>query len=72
MEESVIGVWIAHGEGKFTFKEGVLDKMAAQKCVALRYVDDDGTPTEKYPMNPNGSKGKSYCRSTPSISKNKY
>ncbi|XP_074095633.1 phosphoribosylformylglycinamidine synthase [Cotesia typhae] len=57
MDKSVMGVWIAHGEGKFTFKEGVLEKMAVQECVALRYVDDSGTPTEKYPMNPNGSEG---------------
>lgn len=24
-------------------------------CVALRYVDDEGKATQRYPMNPNGS-----------------
>ncbi|HTN94778.1 MAG TPA: phosphoribosylformylglycinamidine synthase [Gallionella sp.] len=28
---------------------------AAQKLVALRYVDNRGNPTETYPLNPNGS-----------------
>ncbi|CAD6242977.1 GSCOCG00009622001-RA-CDS [Cotesia congregata] len=45
------------GSAKGWAAKKILDKMAAQKCVALKYVDDDGTPTEKYPMNPNGSKG---------------
>ncbi|CAH0560242.1 unnamed protein product [Brassicogethes aeneus] len=56
MEESVLGVWVAHGEGRFTFKdEEVYRKLVDGGCVGLRYVDDDGSPTEVYPMNPNGS-----------------
>ena len=30
---------------------------AKEGLVALRYVDDDGVPTDKYPFNPNGSPG---------------
>ena len=44
--------------GKFKFGEpGVYDKLAADSCVSLYYTDDEGKPTEKYPMNPNGSPG---------------
>ncbi|XP_073823096.1 phosphoribosylformylglycinamidine synthase [Musca autumnalis] len=53
---SVLGCWVAHGEGRFSFRDTkVLDNLKQQKCVALHYVDDDGKPTEVYPMNPNGS-----------------
>jgi len=56
MEGSVFGVWVAHGEGKFTFRnQDVLDKLKKQNCLAIKYTDDHGIPTEKYPMNPNGS-----------------
>uniref|UniRef100_A0A8C1V9L7 Phosphoribosylformylglycinamidine synthase n=1 Tax=Cyprinus carpio TaxID=7962 RepID=A0A8C1V9L7_CYPCA len=41
MEGSALGIWVAHGE---VSSESV-----------LRYLDDSGTPTEIYPMNPNGS-----------------
>lgn len=56
MEGSVMGVWIAHGEGRFTFKnKQVLDELNKKGCVTIRYVDDQGKPTNVYPMNPNGS-----------------
>ncbi|RWS26136.1 phosphoribosylformylglycinamidine synthase-like protein [Leptotrombidium deliense] len=56
MHDSVLGVWIAHGEGKFTFtNDNVLHKVIENKCIALCYVDDDGKETTKYPFNPNGS-----------------
>ncbi|KAK9744911.1 AIR synthase related protein, C-terminal domain [Popillia japonica] len=56
MDESIFGVWVAHGEGRFVFKDDrVYRDLVADKCVCLRYVDDYGAPTEAYPMNPNGS-----------------
>ncbi|VVD03882.1 unnamed protein product [Leptidea sinapis] len=56
MDGSVLGVWVAHGEGRFSFAEGqVREALTRNKQVALQYVDDDGGPTEEYPMNPNGS-----------------
>ncbi|UXI16038.1 proline-rich protein 5-like [Sarcoptes scabiei] len=54
MKGSVLGVWVAHGEGKFTFKNSSVQE-SAMKSVSLVYVDDDNQPTIKYPMNPNGS-----------------
>ncbi|KAI6206601.1 Formylglycinamide ribonucleotide amidotransferase [Aphelenchoides besseyi] len=56
MEDSVLGVWSSHGEGKFAYREPeVLDKMEAAKLISLRYVDGNGQPTQQYPANPNGS-----------------
>ncbi|KAG7197513.1 hypothetical protein KM043_007191 [Ampulex compressa] len=56
MAETVLGIWIAHGEGRFTFRnEGVLRKLKDSGCVAIRYTDEHGRPTEQYPLNPNGS-----------------
>ena len=53
---STLGVWIAHGEGRFTFShDRVLDHLKKKNLIALRYTDDDGHATTVYPMNPNGS-----------------
>lgn len=58
MEGSVFGVWVAHGEGRFSFKNSsVYEDLSRNNCVGLRYTDDEGNPTEIYPLNPNGSVG---------------
>ncbi|XP_014295067.2 phosphoribosylformylglycinamidine synthase [Microplitis demolitor] len=58
MDQTVMGVWVAHGEGKFTFRTAhVLETLIREGCVAIRYADDAGQATESYPMNPNGSIG---------------
>ena len=44
----------AHGEGRASFADAE-DRRAA--LVAMRYVDSQGRPTERYPYNPNGSTG---------------
>ncbi|KAG9508654.1 Phosphoribosylformylglycinamidine synthase [Fragariocoptes setiger] len=51
MHDSVLGVWVAHAEGKFVIDEQRLGPQQA----ALRYCDTHGTPTQQYPLNPNGS-----------------
>ena len=54
MDGSRIPVATAHGEGYAEFRDaGQL--AAAQPCVALRFVDHAGVPTERYPYNANGS-----------------
>jgi len=56
MAGSVLGIWVAHGEGRFEYQSPtVLATLEKQNCVALRYVNDNCEPTEDYPMNPNGS-----------------
>ncbi|KAK9877742.1 hypothetical protein WA026_019422 [Henosepilachna vigintioctopunctata] len=56
MENSTFGVWVAHGEGRFTFQDNQIYKqMVDSNCAALRSVDDENIPTELYPLNPNGS-----------------
>ena len=56
MEDSVIGIWVAHGEGHAHFPDQNILKQVIKKNLApVRYVDDEGEFTEKYPFNPNGS-----------------
>jgi phosphoribosylformylglycinamidine synthase len=52
MEGSRIPVAVAHGEGFADFSQ---QGEAANALVAMRFVDHQGTATERYPFNPNGS-----------------
>ncbi|XP_038668127.1 phosphoribosylformylglycinamidine synthase [Scyliorhinus canicula] len=56
MEGSALGIWVAHGEGYMQFEsETVLRQVTEGNLAPLRYCDDSGIPTERYPQNPNGS-----------------
>ncbi|WEY40382.1 phosphoribosylformylglycinamidine synthase [Paraburkholderia sp. SUR17] len=52
MEGSRIPVAVAHGEGFADFSQ---QGDAARVAVAMRFVDHQGSATERYPFNPNGS-----------------
>ncbi|QIM52182.1 phosphoribosylformylglycinamidine synthase [Hydrogenophaga crocea] len=45
---------VAHGEGHANFRHR---GDPAKAIAAMRYVDNTGAPTERYPFNPNGSPG---------------
>jgi phosphoribosylformylglycinamidine synthase len=56
MQGSKMPIPVAHGEGRAVFDhkneiQGALDA----GLVSLRYLDNTGQPTERYPENPNGS-----------------
>ncbi|MGB5528012.1 MAG: phosphoribosylformylglycinamidine synthase [Gemmatimonadota bacterium] len=56
MEGATLGVWLAHGEGRAFFPDSeVLKRVEAQGLAPVRFVDDAGDVTERYPFNPNGS-----------------
>lgn len=56
MEGSVLGVWVAHGEGRAYFPDEEIRIEVLQKGLApVRYVDDHNAITLAYPFNPNGS-----------------
>jgi phosphoribosylformylglycinamidine synthase len=56
MEGSVLGIWVAHGEGRACFPDkGVLEEVLDKRMAPLRYVDDNNEVTMRYPFNPNGS-----------------
>lgn len=56
MEESVLGIHVAHGEGRLIFPdEEILESVRTQRLSTLAFVDDGGHPTTEYPFNPNGS-----------------
>lgn len=46
-------VTVAHGEGRAEFSSAQPEQAAA--LVTLRFVDNHGQVTERYPFNPNGS-----------------
>ncbi|WP_299178232.1 phosphoribosylformylglycinamidine synthase [uncultured Neptuniibacter sp.] len=56
MHGSRMPIAIAHGEGRAEFKDEThLTNLQGAGNVALRYVDNYGQVTERYPANPNGS-----------------
>ncbi len=56
MADSVLGIWVAHGEGRLYFPEpSMVDEVVNAGLVPMAFVDDAGELTEEYPLNPNGS-----------------
>ena len=55
MEGSVLGIWVAHGEGRAYFPDERIFSETEFGLAPIRYADDDGNITEAYPFNPNGS-----------------
>lgn len=55
MAGSRLPVPVAHGEGRAVATSKETDYLSAKKQIAFRYVDGYGNPTDRYPMNPNGS-----------------
>ena len=55
MENSVMPVAVAHGEGQVSLARSEIDKLIHRGLVPITYADDEGQTTEAYPNNPNGS-----------------
>jgi phosphoribosylformylglycinamidine synthase len=56
MQDSVLPVAVAHGEGQAEFDPGSDAAVLLRRAmVSLQYVDSRERPTEQYPANPNGS-----------------
>ena len=56
MENSCLGVWVAHGEGKFYCPDNnILAEIKNKNLIPLSYINSSGYSTEDYPLNPNGS-----------------
>ncbi|MDN3557385.1 phosphoribosylformylglycinamidine synthase [Halomonas maura] len=56
MEGSRLPIAVAHGEGRAEFRDSAhLRGMQGSSQVAMRYVDNYGQVTTRYPANPNGS-----------------
>ena len=54
MSGSRLPVAVAHGEGRAVWDD---QQSQAEVCKSLRFVDGRGNATERYPFNPNGTKG---------------
>ena len=55
MQGSRLPIAVAHGEGRAEFAAGTLDTLQREQQLSLRYVDNYGATTDRYPFNPNGS-----------------
>ncbi len=56
MAGSRLPIAVAHGEGRVEFNtDAGAQTVFDENLVTLRYVDNQGQPTEQYPFNPNGS-----------------
>ena len=60
MTGSILGVWVAHGEGQLSFPDKTLmQDVICRRLVPAVFVNDqgrsDGLISESYPFNPNGS-----------------
>lgn len=56
MEGSILPIAVAHGEGRTEFASSIaLEECMASGLVSLQFVDNKHAPTERYPLNPNGS-----------------
>jgi phosphoribosylformylglycinamidine synthase len=56
MENTVMGIWVAHREGYLHFPDkNIMEQAEEAGLLALAYVDDEGIQTEEYPYNPNSS-----------------
>ena len=55
MQESILPIAVAHGEGFARLSDTDIAGMSAHGQIVMRYVDSLGTATEHYPLNPNGS-----------------
>ncbi|MBN9406536.1 MAG: phosphoribosylformylglycinamidine synthase [Burkholderiales bacterium] len=62
MAGSRLPIAVAHGEGYANFSQR---GDAARVVAAMRFVDNHGQPTERYPFNPNGSAGGLTAVTTP-------
>ncbi len=58
MVGSRIPIPVAHGEGFAKFESPAMrEHLLSSSCTPLRFVDNTGKATERYPFNPNGSEG---------------
>ncbi len=60
MVDSILGIWVAHGEGRVHFPDSnLMDEVIRKKLVPAVFVNDeglaDGRTPKGYPFNPNGS-----------------
>ncbi|CAJ0924665.1 16119_t:CDS:2 [Entrophospora sp. SA101] len=57
MEGSRFPIAVAHSEGRAEFlnEQQQISNLFSKNLVAIRFIDNYGKPTERYPYNPNGS-----------------
>ena len=54
-KDQIIKIPLAHGEGRFTMPESLLDNLIVNDQAVYLYCDNDGNTPNEFPINPNGS-----------------
>ncbi len=57
LEGAQLPIVVSHGEGRAALSDAAAQALAANQQIAMRFVGNDGVPTQRYPANPNGSPG---------------
>ena len=57
LEGAYLPIVVSHGEGRAALSDSAAQQLAANQQIAMRFVGNDGAPTQRYPANPNGSPG---------------
>ena len=55
MQGSHLPIAVAHGEGRAVFHENAAESVEKAGLISMRFLDQHGHATERYPENPNGS-----------------
>lgn len=55
MAGSQLPIVVSHGEGRAELNSADLAALQSANKIALNYIDHSGAPTQRYPLNPNGS-----------------
>lgn len=56
MAGACLPIVVSHGEGRVEWSNDMHQQQCmSEEIISLTYVDDEGIPTERYPVNPNGS-----------------
>ena len=57
LEGAYLPIVVSHGEGRAALSDAAAQQLAVNHQIAMRFVGNDGAPTQRYPANPNGSPG---------------
>ena len=57
LEGAFLPIVVSHGEGRAELSDAAAIQLAAKQQIVMRFVGNDGAPTQRYPANPNGSPG---------------
>ena len=52
LEGAYLPIVVSHGEGRAALSDAAAQQLAVNQQIAMRFVGNDGAPTQRYPANP--------------------